>query len=79
MTPELEERLSALLDGELSAQEAEALREEIARRPELARRLAELAAVDAELRALPERPVPVDLRARLGARVDAERGRNAII
>lgn len=73
MTLELDEKLSALLDDELSAEETEALREEIARRPDLARRLAELAAVDAELRALPGRSVPVDLRARLGARVHADR------
>ena len=73
MTPELDEKLSALLDDELSAEEAEALRDEIARRPELAGRLAELAAVDAGLRALPGRPVPLDLRARVGARVHAER------
>ncbi len=73
MTPELDEKLSALLDDELPAEEAAALRAEIERRPELQRRLAELAAVDAGLRALPTRPVPADLRARVGARVDAER------
>jgi anti-sigma factor RsiW len=73
MTPELDEKLSALLDDELSAEETQSLREEIARRPELAERLAELAAVDAELRSLPERPVPVDLRARLGERIHADR------
>jgi anti-sigma factor RsiW len=77
MSPELDAKLSALLDDELPAEEAAALRAEIARRPELAARLAELAAVDAELRALPERPLPADLRARLGARIHAERTTSA--
>lgn len=80
MTPELDAKLSALLDEELPDEEAASLCEEIARRPELAERLAELAAVDAELRALPERPLPVHLRSRLGARIHAERtasGRSA--
>ena len=72
MTPELEAKLSALLDGELAPEEAAALREEIARRPELAARLAELAAVDEELRALPGRPLPAELRARLAQRIRAE-------
>ena len=72
MTPELEAKLSALLDGELPPKEAAALREEIARRPELAARLAELTAVDDALRALPGRPVPADLRVRVEQRIRAE-------
>jgi anti-sigma factor RsiW len=75
MNPELDERLSALLDGELPPAEAAALRAEIARSPELAARLAALAAVDDGVRALPSRPVPVDLRARLAARLEAASAR----
>lgn len=65
MNPELDERLSALLDGELSPAEVAALRAEIARSPELAARLEALAAVDVGLRALPGRGVPPGLRARV--------------
>jgi len=65
MNPELEEKLSALLDGELAPEEAEALRAELARSPELASHLASLAAVDDGLRALPSPGVPSDLRARV--------------
>jgi anti-sigma factor RsiW len=72
VTSELEAKLSALLDGELAPDEAAALREEIARRPELEARLAELAAVDSALRALPGRPLPADLRARLERRLRLE-------
>jgi anti-sigma factor RsiW len=72
MNPELEAKLSALLDGELAPEEAAALREEIVRQPELAARLAELAAVDDALRALPGRRVPGDLRARLEQGIEAE-------
>jgi anti-sigma factor RsiW len=70
MNPELDERLSALLDGELSPAEAAALRQEVSRSPELAERLAALAAVDEGVRGLPSRPVPTDLRARLAARLE---------
>jgi anti-sigma factor RsiW len=73
VTPELEAKLSALLDGELPPEEAAALREEIARRPELEAKLAELSAVDEGLRALPVRPVPAELQARLEERIRAER------
>ena len=72
MTQERDAELSALLDGALSAHEAAALRAEIARDPALAARLAELARVDEELRALPARPVPLDLRARLQVKLDAD-------
>lgn len=72
MTRERDSELSALLDGALSAHEAAALRAEIAQDPSLAARLAELARVDEELRALPARPVPPDLRARLQAKLEAD-------
>jgi anti-sigma factor RsiW len=65
MNPELDEKLSALLDGELAPEEAAALRAELARSPELAVRLEALAAVDAGLRALPDRSVPPGVRARV--------------
>jgi anti-sigma factor RsiW len=69
MNPELEEKLSALLDGELSPAETEALRAELARSPELTARLAALAAVDDGLRVLPSPRVPGDLRARVERRI----------
>lgn len=72
MTAQRDAQLSALLDGALSASEEVALRAELARDPALASRLAELARVDAALRALPERPVPANLRARLQAKLDVE-------
>jgi anti-sigma factor RsiW len=71
MNPELDEKLSALLDGALAPADAEALRAELGRSPELAERLAALRAVDEELRALPSRPVPAALRARVTAQVRA--------
>ena len=78
MNPEIEAKLSALLDGELAPDEAEALRAEIAARPELAVRLAELAAVDEAVRALPARPVPPEVSARLAERIrGAEPARRA--
>ncbi len=72
MNPELEAKLSALLDGELSPAEAAALRAEIARSPKLAERLAALAAVDDGLRTLPHRTVSSDLRARIERQIRAE-------
>jgi negative regulator of sigma E activity len=72
MTSARDAQLSALLDGALGAEEAAALRAEIARDPLLAARLDQLARVDAALRALPARPVPADLRARLQAKLDAQ-------
>src|SRR5262245_2884243 len=74
---ELYEKLCAFLDGELGEGEAAALRAELARRPELAARLAELAAVDAGLRALPAGAVAPDLRAKLERRIRAERSPGA--
>ena len=73
MNPEIDEKLSALLDGELSPAEAEALRAEVARSPELAARLAALAAVDDGLRALPGPRVPAELRARVERQLRVER------
>ena len=72
MDPELEERLSALLDGELSPEEEAALRGEIAESEELRRRLVELSAVDGALRGLAETPVPAALRERVRARIAQE-------
>jgi negative regulator of sigma E activity len=72
MTNERDAELSALLDDALAPLEESALRAELARDPALAARLAQLAQVDAALRALPARPAPADLRARLQARLDAE-------
>jgi negative regulator of sigma E activity len=72
MTSARDAELSALLDGALSAPEAAALRAQIEADPALAARFAELAQVDAALRALPARPAPADLRARLQAKLDAE-------
>jgi negative regulator of sigma E activity len=72
MTSERDAELSALLDGALAPPEERALRAELARDPALAARLAQLARVDAALRALPARPVPADLRARLQAKLVAE-------
>jgi negative regulator of sigma E activity len=72
MTSERDERLSALLDGALSVAEEAALREELACDPVLAARLQQIALVNDALRALPARPVPSDLRARLQAKLAEE-------
>jgi anti-sigma factor RsiW len=73
VTRERDANLSALLDGDLAPEEAAALRAEIARSPELAERLAALAAVDASLRALPRPPVPARLLERVRTQVAAPR------
>ena len=65
--------LSALIDGELSAQRAEELRTRLAREPALAARMLELERVDTDLRALPVREPSEQLRERLQARIRAER------
>jgi hypothetical protein len=77
MSAERDERLSALLDGALTPAEAAALRAEVAGSPALAERLAALAAVDEGLRALPGRPVPSDLRARVERALGASAPRRA--
>lgn len=69
MSAELEAQLSAYLDGELSDEDEERVREAIAASPELARRLAELESVDAALAALPTPAVPVGAKARLRERI----------
>ena len=69
-----DEALSALVDGELDTAAERALHERAESEPALARRLAELEAVDSQLRALPVPEVPADLRARLRARIAAEDG-----
>ena len=70
-----EEELSAYLDGELDAEREAQVRAELARRPALTARLAELREVDARLRALPAAAAPDDLRARLQERIDAQERR----
>ena len=79
MTHRRDPELSALLDGALDARAEASLRAELLRDPALAARLAELASVDDALRALPARPVPSDLRARLQARLDAEAHRPRLV
>jgi len=79
MTPRRDAELSALLDGALDARAEASLRAELLRDPALAARLAELASVDDALRALPARPVPSDLRARLQTRLDAEARRPRLV
>jgi anti-sigma factor RsiW len=75
VSSELDEKLSALLDGELAPDEAAALRAELERSPELAARLAALAGVDEGLRTLPGRSVPPGLRARVAAELRASEAR----
>ena len=74
MSHEIDEQLSALLDGELEPRDEARLRGAIERDPALARRLRELEGVDAALRALPTPAASPDLRARLQARIDASGG-----
>jgi anti-sigma factor RsiW len=75
MNPELDAKLSALLDGDLAPEEEAALRAEIARSSALAERLAALTEVDESLRALPSRPAPAHLRERVRADVHARPAR----
>lgn len=72
MSTEHDERLSAFLDGALPEAEADALRAELEASPALRERLAELAAVDEALRALPGPEASPALRERLRARLDEE-------
>jgi len=67
-----EEDLSAFLDGELDGEREQEIRAELGRNPTLAARLEALAAVDAELRAIPARSVPDELHTRLRARIAAQ-------
>ena len=72
LDPALDEMLSALLDGELDAATERELRARLVSDAGLAQRLAELEAVDAQLRALPSPAVPNDLRDRLRARIERD-------
>lgn len=67
----LDEALSALLDGELTAEEAARVRAAVAASPEAARRLERMGLLDDALRALPAPQVPEELHARLRARIAA--------
>lgn len=64
---------SALLDGELAPEREAELRAHVDRCARCQARLEALRRVDASLAALPTPPVANDLRARLQARIDAER------
>lgn len=72
MNPELDERLSALLDGALSSEDEAALRIELERSPALRQRLSDLAAVDDALRALPRPQASDALKERVRARIASE-------
>ena len=69
---ELDEDLSALLDGELPAEREASLRARIEADPRLAARLSELAAVDDSLRALPRREPSAALGVATRERIAAE-------
>lgn len=70
--PQLDEALSALLDGELDAAAEAELRARLERSPEAASRLRELEGVDSALRGVPEPEVPGDLLARVHAAARSE-------
>ena len=72
MNPELDGKLSAFLDGALTPAELVELRAELERSPELRQRLAQLEAVDDELRALPSPEASADLKERLRGRLAEE-------
>jgi len=67
-----EEELSALVDGELAEERAHELRSHATTCARCAERVAAFERAGVLLSALPARPVPADLRARLQARIDAE-------
>ncbi len=67
----LDEDLSALLDGELSPQRESELRARMVGEPALAARLAELERVDLALRAMPAEAPSPELRASLRAKLEA--------
>ncbi|MCH2184374.1 hypothetical protein MK280_00720 [Myxococcota bacterium] len=76
-SPELDAELSALLDGELEDEAAEALRARMIEEPALAGRLAELGAADGSLRQWGEEQLPaperlIALRENLQRRIEAE-------
>jgi hypothetical protein len=76
--PQLDEALSALLDGELDAAAEAALRARLERSPEAASRLRELEGVDLALRGVPEPEVPGDLLARVHAAARSESPARAV-
>ena len=67
----LDEDLSALLDGELSPQRESELRARMVGEPALAARLVELERVDLALRAMPAEAPSPELRASLRAKLEA--------
>jgi negative regulator of sigma E activity len=71
MTDEsIDQELSALIDGELTAERAAALNARVASDPELKARLSTLEAVNESLRSLTSSAMPADLRARLQRRIE---------
>ncbi|MDJ0787835.1 MAG: RseA family anti-sigma factor, partial [Myxococcota bacterium] len=74
MNPELDEQLSALIDGELDEAAAARLRQQIDASPELRQRFLALRGVDERVRGLAGPAVPSDLHARLRARIDGDDG-----
>lgn len=76
--PQLDEALSALLDGELDAAAEAELRARLERSPEAASRLRELEGVDSALRGVPEPEVPGDLLARVHAAARSESPAHAV-
>ncbi len=71
---DLDARLSAWIDGEVSEDEARALEERVANDPEVAARFAALSRVDERLRGLPGPAPRADLRARLAERIAEREG-----
>ena len=69
----LDEELSALIDGELSAEREAELRQQLAAEPALAARLAALSGVDASLQRVASVEPSALLKESLRARIDAER------
>ena len=68
----VDEELSAMMDGELAAEQEVALRERLAGDSQLAARLAELERVDAALAALPAAEPSAALRESLRSRIEAD-------
>lgn len=67
---ELDQELSALIDGELPPARAREVREEVEADPALSERLAGFESVGELLQSLPRPELPNDLRARLQERID---------
>ncbi len=80
----VDEKLSAFLDGELLAEEMQQIRERLAVEPELTARLSELSLVDQTLQAhygeIDDRPLPAGITQRLGmAENEPERPSNSVV